>query len=81
MLLSFIDSTVLLSIKGTVQNLDNIDRIHLALQDSATKKLNLNDRIISELLRFFFYISNATGYFWDHSCHLPYKLMGALLDV
>ena len=38
MLLRFIDSTALFSIKWTVQKLNDVDQTHLlALQDSATK--------------------------------------------
>ena len=37
----FIDGTALLSIKWTVQKLDNVDRTHLALLDSATKTAEL----------------------------------------
>ena len=39
MLQRFIDGTALLSIEWTVQKLDNVDRTHLVLLSSTTKKL------------------------------------------
>ena len=49
MLLRFIDSTALLSIKWTLQTLNNVDWTHVVLQDSATKKLSADQVKLSVL--------------------------------
>ena len=49
MLPRFIDSTALLSIKWTVQTLNNVDRTHLVLLDSATKKNSSIHVMINEV--------------------------------